>query len=74
MSQYTAAYQQFFDSPAGLHFKHNLDVIIDTQHTTAENDPDKSRDYMQRAKGVREVINHINSVSAERNQTKVINP
>lgn len=61
------AYQSFFiKAEAGQQFMKHLSELITTQHEKAENEPELSRDYVQRAKGVREVIQHIQSMSAER--------
>lgn len=57
------AYEGFFAKhEAGKHFIEAIEAIITSNHEKAENDPDKSRDYVQRARGVRDVIEHINSV------------
>jgi hypothetical protein len=71
MSKLAAAYKQFFQSPAGIEFMNFLDVAIETNYTSAENTPELARDYVQRAKGVRTVIEHIQSVTAERKQSRV---
>ncbi len=62
MSQYQSEYETFFKSPAGLQCLTTINALIDSNHHHAENDPDASRDYMQRAKGNREVLTHIMSV------------
>lgn len=61
------AYQSFFlKHEAGKYFVSILTELIESQHTKAEDNPVLSRDYTQRAKGIREIINHIDSVSVER--------
>jgi hypothetical protein len=62
MSQYQGEYETFFKSPAGLQCLTTISALIDSNHQQAENQPDNARDFMQRAKGNREVLNHINSV------------
>lgn len=60
------AYRDFFkDSPAGQEFVTKLHVLIDTQHKKGEDSPEMSRDYTQRAKGIREVIALINVATAK---------
>lgn len=66
MSQFSKEYKQFFESPAGTEFLTTMTNMIDSNHEKAENEPDKSRDYMQRAKGNREVLNVVKSILAER--------
>lgn len=68
MSRHTAAYKQFFDSPAGKDFLTFIHNRIDTEHETAENEADAVIAYghSRIAKAWREVVTHINSVSAER--------
>ena len=67
-----AAYVTFFqESEAGSHFFKQLDLLINRNHEEAENNPDAARDYMQRAKGLREVIAHINSTTAGVKKIKV---
>jgi hypothetical protein len=62
-------YRAFFiDNPTGQELLNSFNEIISTQHTKAENDPDHARDYTQRAKGVREAISLIHSLSAEDSQ------
>lgn len=74
MSQFQAAYQQFFESPAGLEFVKTLTDIIDNQHQKAENEPERASAYTQRAKGIREALQVIQSVTAERNPQKNKSP
>lgn len=57
------AYEGFFaKSEAGKHFVASVVSIIADNHEKAENDPERARDHVQRAKGAREVIEHIHSV------------
>lgn len=58
-------YREFFkESEYGVKFVERLNEQISAQHMKAEDDPDHSRDYTQRAKGVREVLDLINSLCA----------
>lgn len=62
---FTQRYKDFFrESPAGQHFIEKLEELINAQHQKAEDDPTLARDYTQRAKGVRETIAIINSLTA----------
>jgi len=62
--QLMSAYDQFFNkSEEGKHFMLAVDEIIDSAHRLAENDPVFARDNVQRAKGAREVLKHIQSVT-----------
>lgn len=64
-------YQAFFmKHEAGSHFMAKLYEMIDNDHRKAETDPEHARDLVQRAKGIREVIEHITSLTAERKQPK----
>lgn len=63
------AYQAFFTkSEAGKEFVQKIHEIIQANHAKAENVPELARDYVQRAKGSREVIEHIQSLTTERKQ------
>lgn len=65
------AYQQFFmKSDAGKHFVDEMNRIIARHHEEAEASPELSRDYVQRARGARDVSSHITSVIAERSKSK----
>ncbi len=65
------AYQAFFlTNEYGKEFMIELDNIISRQHTAAEDKPEQSRDFVQRAKGVRDVLSHINAMTADRNKPK----
>lgn len=57
------AYAGFFQKhEAGKLFVQQLAELLQSAHVNAENDPDHARDYAQRAKGVRLVVAHIDSV------------
>lgn len=59
-------YRDFFvDSQAGSDLLKSIQKLITVEHTKAENEPDLARDHVQRAKGIREVINLINSKTAQ---------
>lgn len=61
--QLAKAYEQFFvKSEAGGHFMAEVNRLLNNNHTEAENKPELSRDFVQRAKGVRDVTNHISDV------------
>lgn len=65
------AYQNFFiKSEEGKAFMAELYRLINDCHEKAEKDANSSRDYTQSARGVRWVIEHIQSVSAERGKTR----
>jgi hypothetical protein len=62
--QLKPAYEQFFfKSDAGRHFLKSVTDQIETYHKQAEQVPEFSRDLVQTAKGCREVLNHITSVT-----------
>lgn len=55
------AYRDFFmHSPDGAHFVAKLNQLIDSNHKKGEDEPERARDYMQRAKGIREVLDQVN--------------
>lgn len=58
----TKGYERFFSADEGKEMLDVLGSLIIDQHRKAENDPELSRDYTQRAKGIRLVVDHINSV------------
>ena len=67
------AYQNFFlKTDEGKAFMSELDRLISSSHAKAENDADGARDYTQQAKGVRQVIEHIQSVTTELKKGKSI--
>lgn len=60
------AYEAFFvKSEAGRFFVAELDRQIAANHDKAEIQPEQARDFVQRAKGVRDVRTHIDSVVIE---------
>lgn len=61
------AYQNFFlKTEPGAAFVAELDRLITDCHSKAENEPELARDHVQRAKGIRMIKNHLDSVMAER--------
>jgi len=63
------AYQQFFlKNEAGREFMSRVAGLIASNHDKAEKEPDLARDYVQRAKGNREIIEHIQSLVADRSR------
>lgn len=64
MSSSKDAYITFFASPAGIELLTTISSLIDSNHQKAENDPNLARDFVQRAKGVRDVQNVIKSMIA----------
>jgi hypothetical protein len=62
-------YNSFFRAKGGEHFMKIMTEIIASNHIKAEENPENARDYVQRAKGVREVVDHVQSVlgSKEKN-------
>lgn len=66
-------YQNFFlKTEEGKAFLSELDRLITSLHAKAENTADEARDFTQQAKGVRQVIEHIQSVTAELKKGKPI--
>lgn len=60
------AYNAFFNkTDAGKYFIAHIEESIKTAHEDAEKTPELSRDYTQRAKGLRIVLDHITSVGTE---------
>lgn len=55
MSVYKEQCQIFFESPAGQHFLTKISALVDSNHQKAEETPELARDYVQRAKGIKEV-------------------
>lgn len=55
-------YKAFFKNNGGQHLLNIITEIISSNHLNAEKEPTLSRDYVQRAKGAREVLDHIKSV------------
>lgn len=67
MSKYTHDYQNFFlKSEAGQEFLTFIAERISHFHREAENEADSARDNVQRAKGLREVEDHVKAVCLER--------
>ena len=64
-------YADFIASVAGEKFINKLNLLISTNHQSAEDNPDNSRDYVQRAKGVREALNELIASGVEVNQKEV---
>ncbi len=56
------AYKGFFDTDKGRLFIAQVEKMIDINHRNAEEDPDHTRDHFQRAKGNRQVLEHIRIV------------
>lgn len=66
IEQLRKAYRTFFrESEEGMHFVETLEALINQQHTKAENAPESARDATQVAKGVRQVLEHINITLTE---------
>lgn len=66
-------YQNFFvKSEAGKSFIAEIERLIESNHEKAESTPELSRDFVQRAKGNREIIEHIQSVVTELKKGKLI--
>lgn len=64
-------YRTFFLKTAeGQAFMSTLEQFIEQLHQLAEKDPDKARDQVQQARGVRQVIEHIQSVTAQTRKSK----
>lgn len=58
-------YQEFFVEDAkGRAFVKQLYELIDSEHAHAEDEPELALEHTQRAKGIREVVNLIQSLSA----------
>jgi hypothetical protein len=61
------AYRNFFiKSEEGRAFVEFIESLINSEHEKAENKPELARDHAQRAKGMREVLNHINVTCIEK--------
>lgn len=66
MSKRVDAYIQFFlKTDEGKDFIKWLEKRVDTNHRKSEKEPELSRDYAQRAAGIREVIEHIQTNTVE---------
>lgn len=56
------AYDQFFNnSDFGKYFIDYIESYIAGQHNKAEDTPELARDFVQSAKGAREILKHIRS-------------
>lgn len=64
------AYDHFFRNEGGEHLMQVITEIITTNHLRAEKEPENARDYVQRAKGAREVLDHIQSVLASKEKQR----
>lgn len=66
MSQYRKEHRQYFESDAGQELLKALTEQIDLNHTKAENvtSRDESFAYTQRASGIRDSLDVINSMTA----------
>jgi hypothetical protein len=56
-------YRNFLKTDEGKYFTTTLDEMIDKQHEQAEKDPNLARDFTQQARGIRLVVEHIQSVT-----------
>jgi hypothetical protein len=70
MSEFAKIHRTYFESDAGKELLSSLNVTIDDLHKKAEQaaDRDLSFAFTQRAKGAREVLDIINSMTATRKQ------
>ena len=62
MNEIKKQYNAFFRAKGGEHLISIITEIVSSNHLRAEHDPKLSRDYVQRAKGAREVLDHVQSV------------
>jgi hypothetical protein len=69
MRDVKAAYNNFFRAKGGEHLMHIITDIIASNHLKAEERPELSRDYVQRAKGAREIVDHIQSVLGSKDKS-----
>lgn len=65
-----SAYKTFFTSEPGKHFITTLNVFMSEHITRAENEPELARDHMQRCAGIREIVNHIQTVIQPKKEGK----
>lgn len=64
--QLKSAYNKFFNkSDEGKYFMAYIYNVIDTAHQSAETSPELAAYYSQKAKGAREILHHIQSVTTE---------
>jgi hypothetical protein len=60
------AYDQFFNkTDAGKYFIEYVNSYIAGQHDKAEDTPELARDFVQSAKGAREIVKHIRSFEVD---------
>lgn len=62
MNEIKKHYNSFFRAKGGEHLLKIITEIVSSNHLKAEQDPELARDFVQRAKGAREVLDHIQSV------------
>ncbi len=62
----TDGYKVFLKTEYGKYFVSIVEGIISTNHESAEENPELARDHTQRAKGAREVLDHLRSVVLDR--------
>ncbi len=53
-----------FDTEEGKAFANTVETLIADNHEQAEKNPELARDYVQRAKGARDVLKIIQSTQA----------
>lgn len=71
--QLKSAYTEFFyKSEAGKYFITSINDLITKAHEHAEDNAELARDYTQEARGARQVLNHIQSVTTEIKKGKAI--
>lgn len=64
-------YNEFFNkSDAGQYYLEVLGNLIVDNHEKAEKTPELARDYVQRARGARDALDHIRTVIAGRKAKK----
>lgn len=68
MSEFAKIHRTYFESDAGKELMSSITVTIDDLHKKAESNPEFAVAFTQRAKGVREVLDIINSMIAIRKQ------
>lgn len=60
----------FYESAEGQQYVKALEQAISEKHSKAELNPELSRDFVQRAAGVREALSLIKTLSTEAKKTK----
>lgn len=58
-AELSAGYRGFFSSKAGENLIQEINRLRKENYESAENNPELSRDHVQRAKGQGEVLEHI---------------